>query len=311
MISPSKVVKAIQHPTLAFRFLKNCYTDLGFKIDQFWYNHRYAGLGDEFVNSKWDNLLILDAARPDILSSVDKPSDSDLSTRISPGSFSLQFMEEQFFGRELHDTVYVTANPHVRDLPGGVFHDVINLLEIAWDESLQTVPPEPVVKAAIDAHERHPDKRLIVHFMQPHFPFIGPTGRKIPSGIAKRAGNEDKYRHPWFEQMWNQEHDPDVLVEAYRENHEIVLPHAKELIDKLPGRSVITSDHANLIGERGFPIPIQLYGHPRNFKHPNLLRVPWIEFGGDPREVVAESPSESGELDNEVISKRLAVLGYR
>lgn len=40
------------------------------------------------------------------------------------------------------------------------------------------------------------------------------------------------------------------------------------------GQSIITADQANLIGERGFPIPIKYYGHPADFPHPSLLRVP-------------------------------------
>lgn len=33
--------------------------------------------------------------------------------------------------------------------------------------------PDPVVEAAIAAHEAYPSKRLVAHFMQPHRPFVG------------------------------------------------------------------------------------------------------------------------------------------
>jgi len=278
-------------------------------VDQYWYNLRYRSIGDEFVNEDWDNLLILDAARPEMLDAESVFPDARITKKMSPASSSPGFIERQFSGRELHDTVYVTANPHVHDLKDGVFHKVINLLATDWDEELQTVPPEAVVDAAIDAYHDYPDKRLIVHFMQPHFPFLDQTGKQIPSGISPK-GDSTEYRHPWFEQMRDQEHNHDILVTAYKENHKIAIKNAKGLINDLTGKTIVTADHANLIGERGFPIPIRLYGHPQDFKHPNLHRVPWISIDGQRRTVVADPPSEREKLEDETVEDRLAALGY-
>lgn len=312
--SLSSVLKLLRNPGLlpeAVRLLRGDISEIALELDRRWYNHRYDGLGEEFILDDWDNLLILDAARPEFFKSTDIPNNVDVNERISPGSFSLQFMREQFFGRKLHDTVYVTANPHVSDLSDEVFHDVINLLQTDWDADLQTVRPEVVVDTGLSALETYPHKRLIIHFMQPHYPFLGPTGDEIPAGIAQSADGEKDHRHPWFDQMWEKEHDRETLIQAYRENHDIALRRALELVEGLSGRSVITSDHANLLGERGFPIPIRLYGHPRNFKHPNLLRVPWIEIEDERRDVVAEPPNEQNVMDQDVVEDRLEALGYR
>lgn len=84
-----------------------------------------------------------------------------------------------------------------------------------------------------------------------------------------------------------------------------------ELIDEVSGKTVMTADHANLIGERGFPIPIQMYGHPENFAHPHLLTVPWIEVSGDRRNISKDDPLVTESIDESVIEKRLSSLGYR
>lgn len=278
-------------------------------INRHWYNFRYSSLGDEFIREDWDNLLILDAARPDMLDAESVFPDAEITDKISLASSSPGFINKQFSERQLHDTVYVTANPHVNNLEDGVFHKVVNLLTTDWDDSLKTVPPWTVVDAALEASHDHVDKRLIVHFMQPHFPFLGQTGDRIPSGFSPSVG-ETQYRHPWFEQMRNQEHDHKTLVTAYEENHEIAIKNAKRLVDGLDGKTVLTADHGNLIGERGFPIPIRLYGHPKNFKHPSLLRVPWVVIDGERRKVVSDPPKERERLDDRTVKNRLSALGY-
>jgi hypothetical protein len=90
----------------------------------------------------------------------------------------------------------------------------------------------------------------------------------------------------------------------------ISLENAKRLVDGLDGKTVITADHGNLIGERRFPIPLRLYGHPANFKHPTLLRVPWVQIDGERREVVSEPPKERKHLDDRTVKNRLSALGY-
>ena len=304
------VLKLVRDPSLlpkAWRLFREDLSQWALNIDRKWYQWRYGNLGEEFVKAPWDNLIILDAAQPQFL---DPYADwGRFSTRYSPGSFSREFMEEEFNGRQLHDTVYVTANPHVHDVEDGVFHEIVNLLESDWNTELKTVHPADVVSAAIRAFEKYPDKRLIIHFMQPHFPFLGPTGNEIQGGLAKRIGAGDDH-HPWYEQMEGPKSDHDTLIQAYRENHELVAEHVKDLLSELDGQSVITADHTNLVGERGFPIPIRLYGHPMYFPHPKLLEVPWITVEGERRAVTEEPPKSRGEMDESTVEDRLSALGY-
>jgi hypothetical protein len=41
-----------------------------------------------------------------------------------------------------------------------------------WDEQIIGFHPETLCEAARAAHEEHPDKRMIIHMMTPHMPFI-------------------------------------------------------------------------------------------------------------------------------------------
>ncbi|SEH14764.1 hypothetical protein SAMN04487967_1757 [Natronorubrum sediminis] len=272
--------------------------------------------GIDMIAADWDNLLILDGCRYDMFA-AQSDLEGELSRKRSLGSDSWEFMETNFEGRSLHDTVYVTANPHVYELEDDVFHAVVDLLERGWDEETRTVRPETVVEEAIAAHERYPDKRLIVHFMQPHFPFIGPTGQRFSHmGLEHHLEDEERSSapNPWFGLVHEQDIDIETVVAAYRENLDLTLPHVETLIEELDGKSVVTADHGNLIGERGFPIPIRLYGHPRGLHMDQLLAVPWLEAEHtERRKTVAEPPVESvdeTDADDDVVEDRLSALGY-
>lgn len=272
--------------------------------------------GDPIINRDWDNLLILDGCRYDLYQSLSQEQgliDGQLKRTLSAGSESWEFMEANFADRKLHDIVYVTANPHATTLADDTFHAVVNLLDEGWDQEFQTVLPETVVEAAKQTHRDYPQKRLIIHFMQPHFPFIGKEGQRIEQKGLTMHLNEYENTH---QQVWSQLRygwvDLDQVWHAYRENLEIVLRHVKSLLEELSGKSVITSDHGNLIGERTWPLPARGYGHPPGLQVPQLLTVPWhIIESGERRTIVSEPPESIDQLDEKTVEQRLKSLGYR
>ncbi|WP_206536686.1 hypothetical protein [Halococcus thailandensis] len=261
----------------------------------------------------WDNLLILDACRFDMFETQNSIA-GDLQHRRSLGSESWEFLSENFADRTFHDTVYVTANPHAPKIPSGTFHAVVNLLEEGWDAELGTVHPETVVEAVQQAQNQYPEKRLIAHFMQPHYPFIGEHGRDLNhKGISIHLSSEqsDTKRKVWTNLGYGRLNRAQV-VNAYRENLDIVLNYVEDLLDSLSGRSVVTSDHGNLIGETTSPIPARGYGHPRGLNSDELRIVPWLVVeGSDRRTTVADTPTEQDETDSRVVRDRLHDLGYR
>jgi hypothetical protein len=270
----------------------------------------------DVIAADWDNLVILDACRYDLFEARNQLEGNLRSVR-SKGSDSWEFMDANFADRTLHNTVYVTANPHVYELPGDTFHAVENLLETRWDEESGTVRPEDVVEEATAALDRYPEKRLIVHFMQPHFPFLGPTGQTFNQMGIKNldAAERNDAPNPWFDLIYGGVVDAETVLTAYRENLDLLFPHVERLLEALSGKSVVTSDHGNLIGERGFPIPMRMYGHPRGLDRDEVRTVPWLELeSADRRRIVSEPSQEDQqgetETDDDVVEDRLNALGY-
>jgi hypothetical protein len=170
-----------------------------------------------------------------------------------------------------------------------------------WDSSLKTVPPEAVVDASIEAYKTYPNKRLIIHFMQPHYPFIGTTGRQISqSGLL-----DDSETNRIWDKLRHREVSRDVVLRAYEENLEVVLPHIHELIDSLDGKSVVTSDHGNAFGRFG------VFGHPHRTFIEDLVVVPWLEIDGNRRDIcLGDLRDEESASDANIIRDRLSHLGY-
>jgi len=269
--------------------------------------HNERGL--DFVGADWDSLLILDACRYDLFAeTADLPGET--SAVESRASATKEFLLGNFDGRRLLDTVYVTASPMLhrhRDLIDVRFHEVVNVWkDEGWNDQYRTVMPGTVAEAALAAAERFPNKRLLVHFLQPHYPFIGPTGRE--------QFDLDRLDFRWTAVRDGEFGIPDEVVRrAYAENLEEALPSVERLLVRLGGRTVVTADHGQMIGERAFPIPIREYGHPAGIYTEELVRVPWHVFENGPRrEVVAEEPAtdaDRGGADDEA-RERLRELGY-
>ena len=266
----------------------------------------------------WDNLVILDACRYDQFE-THNTVDGRLEARTSLGSATHEFLPKNFEGTTHHDTVYVTANPMYRtkDL-NDVFHAVVDVWNFAWDDDVNTVRPEAVVEAARDAYESYPNKRLIVHFMQPHYPFIGDSA----DDIGSHAGFELTYREAKGEVP---DHDSQVVWDkldagtvseelvwkAYDENLEVVLPYVEYLVDAFDEKTVLTSDHGNLVRERLTWFGPRESGHPPYTYCDSLRKVPWLVVEADTRKRVrSEQPVDKTVDCSSDVAERLADLGY-
>lgn len=273
--------------------------------------------GISVMEREWDNLLILDAARYDLFAAHHNFPGTLRKVR-SRGSQSREFLERNFAGQQHHGTVYISGNPFMTYLEDDVFHATVDLFDEQWDDNLLTVRPETVVEATLRAHQEYPNKRLIIHFMQPHYPFIGEMGQQIDSGgiTGQMRGSDAKTRNG-SPSIWSRLDlgeatvDTDTVWKAYVENFELVCKHATELVAALDGKSVITSDHGNLFGERLWPIPVRRFGHPPGVRLPALVDVPWHELPFEERrDVVNEPPVERDSVADDVVEERLKNLGY-
>jgi hypothetical protein len=300
--------RGLRDPSLIARAIKRQSRAASLRVNNAWYRWQTPE-GYDLAEEDWDVLIVLDGCRYDLFADHNW-LDGTLEPRVSPASESWEFLQSNFAGRTFHDTVYVTANPHWYKLEDGTFHHVVDLLTEAWSDEHGTVLPRSVVEYARRAHERFPRKRLIVHFMQPHFPFIGESGQRLThKGITLHADDEAEQGLNVWTAAELGELPLDDIVDAYAENLDLVLPHVETLIEALPGTTVVTADHGNLIGERLFPIPVRGYGHPRGLHIPGLVTVPWLSVPGERLPAVSEPPT-AREQTTDHVTDRLEALGY-
>ncbi|WP_242634233.1 hypothetical protein [Natrinema longum] len=304
-------MRALQNPRLFARGLNRAY-------------HRRAGLrsenpsGIDVFTEDWDTLVVLDACRYDMFASANQ-LDGELTPRISKGSSTVEWLRANFSGRDLSDTVYVTANPQLernREEWDVNLHKIINVwLEEGWDDEHGTVRAETMTDAALKANKKYPHKRLVVHYMQPHYPFVPADTDFDDDHLRKIDGNGGS---PSGENVWgkkftgNLDVSRDELWSIYLENLEYALESVETLLGEMSGKTVVTGDHGNYVGERAFPTPIREYGHPRGLYDEPLVKVPWFVYDGETRrEIVAgESTESTDNVESEVVDQRLQDLGY-
>jgi hypothetical protein len=248
--------------------------------------------GTQPYERDWDLLVVLDTCRTDALAAVADEYDflADRGAVWSPGSTSGEWVAHTFdraYARAIARTGYVTANPHSEEVLRNrlmppqyvavpatwpnwdpVEPDAFGLLDEVWadahDERLGVVPPERVTDRAIAAGRDADLDRLVVHYMQPHAPYIADAveGDESISGTcadpfeALRRGDADR------ETVWNH----------YLDNLRLVLDEVASLRENVDAdRVVITADHGEAFGEWGF------YEHPVGCPLPAVKRVPWVE----------------------------------
>lgn len=277
------------------------------------YHREYNVSGIDVIAADWDTLLILDGCRYDMFERH-HGLPGTLERRQSRGSHTLEFLEGNFGGRTLDDTVYVTASPMLhryRDRIGDVhFHAVVDVWqEDGWDEQYKTVLPETMTDYLRRAAEQYPDKRLIGHFVQPHYPFLG-TGSELNTGRLEEG--EHISLDIWGRLMRGDlAVPPEHIREAIRDNIDAVLPAVEELLSEVPGRTVVTADHGNMIGERARPVPIREWGHPPGIYTEQLVTVPWlVHESGDRPTITAEATRRDEGVDHDAVADRLQHLGY-
>jgi hypothetical protein len=309
MYSLSDLRRAIDDPILFGRELNRIYhTRL--------HTREYNPDGVDIFAEDWDNLLILDACRFDVFADVAPAFDlpGTLESRTSRGSSTAEFVKANLHAEPLRDTVYVTATTMLYregSLNENVDLDLYEIVDV-WEDSIDHgefgVSPESMAEQARETVDEYPDKRVVVHFIQPHIPFIGDTWQRHfadydgPIWAAKRRGELDA--------------SDELLRDAYRENLELVLPHVADLLTTLEGRTVVTADHGQMIGDRSRPVPMKDYGHPSGLYTPELVEVPWLVHQNGPRREI-ESGSEGADYEgkrtdeiDEKAREHLAHLGY-
>jgi hypothetical protein len=263
------------------------------------------------LDADWDLVVVLDACRADVFADVVRDGDYEFEageTAISPGSTSTEWLSA-VFGRAsddaLADVAYVTGNPYsTKVLDGDRFGHIEEVWRDGWDDDRGTIPPRPITNRAFAAGRVRAADRLVVHYMQPHFPSVV----EDDDGIALDDWG-DQPMSVWEELRFGRRTEADVW-ERYRRNLEAVLEDVELLLANVDAdRAVVTADHGNAFGEH------YIYGHPGGVGIPALREVPWCvtdasdEGTHDPGSD-ADATADARDAES-TVEDRLESLGYR
>jgi len=273
--------------------------------------HRYLVTGEKSTpvwDREWDVLVVLDACRAEWLSAVAREFDflTDVESIYSVGGHSAEWIDRTFDDRyddEISGCAYVIGNHHAKWMDQdkfAYFDDVSNHKDA--EEGLPAPPAHVVTDRAIRAGRTQNWEQMIVHYMQPHKPFMkrGDTRRDVSLAADWSTGYE------MYRKVLSGDLTRDELEEKFIDNLRYVLQEVELLLENLDAPTVaITADHGNALGERF------LWDHSRGVKHPAVRRVPWVECTAEDRESIEPAEYLTSEETDAEVEERLKQLGYR
>lgn len=276
---------------------------------------RLARRGSQNVyDREWDVLILLDCARVDMMEAVRDEYEfiGPVGEHVSVGTTSREWMEYTFtdeYAGAMADTLHVTANTSSdRVLDADDFLHLEEVWRDGWDSEHNTILPREVTDRAIALHREFDPERTIIHYMQPHppfvpFPDVDATEVTGPGIEVEGSGGKNV-------QELSAVYSREELWEFHMENLRYVLDDLVVLLQNLAAADVVISaDHGQALGEDG------IWGHPGGSTLDSLRTVPWCKTTAtdsgeyDPDYRVGEAAgTEEPELS---VEEKLRHLGYK
>jgi hypothetical protein len=246
--------------------LKYCYGHKKPVLDQFELIHE----------TEWDTLIILDALRYDLFKRVNRLK-GKLRQCQSRASHTYPWLEETW--PDKYDLTYFSAHVIIGDKVAPYsnwnaihhFTKVVPIWEAKWNDSLGTVHPRSVCQVVRDTDY----DRGVIHFLQPHGPWIG-TPRL---GTEWSLQQHDEHglmadAVAYLEQPTNK-----FMVRAYKGNLRLVLNTLKKYRKVFKGKTIITADHGEMLGETdpetGERVYLHFLDNPEWAKE-FVRKIPWF-----------------------------------
>ncbi len=311
----------------------------------------------DIVNEQWDYAIILDACRYDYFeTSYHNYISGTLSKKISPGSCTNQWRDVSF-PDYYNDIVYITANPQINITDevygykaGDHFYKIHEIWRQHWDANIGTVFPENVTNESIKLIGQETNKRFIIHFIQPHAPYLSLGKDSTGLNNAALFGNNSNQiigydydtKHPTKEKVLNYllkfckqfnllGNHPEWFLRKYlnlppKAPMEIILRNFnKSVLRKVyqENLTLVLEQVKRLLPYLSGQIIVtadhgellgenNLYSHPDKSDHPILREVPWLEIK---KEAEKSLPNQTNESSNETnddtdLQDKLKSLGY-
>lgn len=259
---------------------------------------------------------------------------SEINTVTSIGSSTLEWISQTFVEEQSHEiqnTGYVVCNGwSKRILKEGVrpedhhfgrlgnwlsspewttvSSDVFQKLDFVYDytkSDLKSVDtgresgierhPRYTTDRAVTAAEHENPERLIVHYQEPHSPYIA-------NALEENRKLQFHESNPW--EFLKTGGSRDVVWNSYLADLRLVLDEVELLLDNVDAdRVVITADHGEAFGEAN------TYGHGAAHFHPYIRSVPWVVTSAENNKRY-EAELDSRDVAERDVNKMLQDMGY-
>lgn len=300
------------------------------------------------LKEDWDYLIILDACRYDFFKKCyrDFFSGGVLKKATTPFTNTMEYLNGTFNEKYLDNVIYISSNPFINSIMkvshGGLyfcgknhFFEVVDVWDWGWNKKLGTVLPEKVNEATIKSKKENKNKKFIIHYDQPHSPYISTGGDHTKQNLSILKKKKSLFFRTLIkirnimkniikndELMWKidsilglppvrwrrlfEEFGKEGIRNAYEKDLNLVLKKVKELTENLPGKYIITADHGEMLGESG------RWGHGYSYKE--CREIPWliIKSKGAKKSNYKKMLKKNRKNKNfeEKIKERLESLGY-
>jgi|AntDeeMetagen285_2_1112576.scaffolds.fasta_scaffold04106_2 hypothetical protein len=290
--------------------------------------------GTNIFDREWDVVIILDTCRVDALKQLQDEYDfiKIVDSVWSVGGNSPEWIARTFDSRHtdvLKNTAYLSANPHaqriledkiqyendnhfnfrlLRNFPSVDKEDLGKLEYIFKYEPMGEsgqyghrsggTPPRYVTDRAIDVGRNEEYERLVLHYFQPHSPWVANAN----------ADNSELRPHEEGFGYITETGDSDSAWEAYLDDLRWVLDDIEILINNIDAdKIVITADHGDAFGE------YNVLSHKIGAIHPKIRKVPWMVTSGKDTNTHTTSIEEPDDtaVNKEQIDNQLSALGYK
>lgn len=262
---------------------------------------RGANQLDKLKDIDWDVLVVLDACRADVLG---KLADWPIGTAVSPAGCTPEWLERVAESGVFKNVHVISGNPKYKQVDAKLGCDTVEpYYNKEWDQSLQTVRPEPILNRTTEIFERG-NRPVVAHLEQPHWPYIAKLGGSWELAYPELG--------PWTTDGTSDEIislqvamqrgciDLEQAYGAYRASVASVWSTLVEYIQcwcAADGSIIVTADHGETFGRLR---DLKLYEHPCSCHVSPVVTVPWVEF---------TSKTVSTDRDG-TIQERLEALGY-
>jgi hypothetical protein len=150
------------------------------------YYYLVNGEEKNLLDEDWDFLIILDCSRYDYFKKIYRKylKEGELKKAFSPAFHTMDWLNK-VFPEFYDDIVYVSANPYINSKmettsPAGEkykgkehFFKIIDVWNWGWNDKLGSIPPNEINRIFLKIRNNYKNKRFILHYIQPHKPYLG------------------------------------------------------------------------------------------------------------------------------------------